>query len=59
MKDIVNVCMHQLKKTESIIKLSGLFWKGYKVKLNIPASEAVTAKKSCVIDLASDMVYSR
>lgn len=48
MKDTVKVCMHQLKKkAESIMKLSGLFLKGSKVKLNTPVSEAVIAKENC------------
>lgn len=58
MKDTIKVCMHQLMKAESTMKLSGLFSKGQKVKLNIPASEAVIAKENCAIHLVSDMVYS-
>lgn len=58
MKDIVKVCIHQLMKAESTMKLSGIFLKGSKVKLNTPASEAVIAKENCVIDLVPHMVYS-
>lgn len=58
MKDTVKVCMHQLMKAEPIIKLSGLFLKGWKVKLNTPASEAVIVKENSGIDLVPHTVYS-
>lgn len=58
MKNTVKVCMHQLMEVESIMKVSGLFLKGWKVKLNTPASEAVIVKENSGTDLVPHSVYS-
>lgn len=58
MKDTVKVCTHQLMKAESIMKLSGLFLNGWKVKLNTTASEAVIVKENSGTDLVPHTVYS-